>query len=103
MNQRFLHIINSTKPVLVDFYTDWCGPCKEVPAILKEVKQDFKGHVRIVKVNVDRNPYIASRYKISSVPTLMVFKKGTLLWKTEGVCNADELKSVVRKQIQEEN
>ncbi len=99
MNHRFQHIINSSKPVLVDFYADWCVPCKEVPPILKKVKSELKEHVRIVKVNVDRNPYIATRYKVQNLPTIMVLKKGALQWKTEGVCDAEEIKSVVQKQI----
>ncbi len=99
MNPRFLQIINSSKPVLVDFYTDWCGPCKEMPPILKEVKKEFKAHVRIVKVNVDNNPFIASRFKVNSVPTIMVFKKGMPRWKSEGLCGAEELKAALKAQI----
>jgi len=99
MNDRFSHIINSSKPVVVDFYTEWCGPCKQMPPILEEVKKTFKAKVRVVKVNVDQHPFIATRYKVRHVPTLMVFKRGRPLWKTEGICKADELKSVVSGQI----
>jgi len=99
MNHRFQHIINSSKPVLVDFYADWCVPCRQIPSILKKVKSDLKEPIRIVKVNVDRNPYIATQYKVQNLPTVMVFKKGTPLWKTEGVCDAEEIKLVVQKQI----
>lgn len=99
MNQRFQHIINSSKPVLVDFYADWCGPCKEVPSILKKVKKELKDHIRIVKVNVDRNPYIATQFKVQNLPTIMVFKKGMPQWKVEGICDAEIIKSVVQKQI----
>ena len=99
MNGRFQNIINSEKPVLVDFYADWCGPCKQVPPILKKVKDDFKEQIRIIKVNVDKNPVIATKYNIRSVPTLIVFKKGTLQWKGTGVRNVSELNTVIRQQI----
>jgi len=99
MNHRFQHIINSSKPVLVDFYADWCVPCKQIPPILEKVKNEFKEHVRIIKVNVDRNPYIASQYKVQNLPTIMVFKEGAPKWKNEGVCDAEEIKLVVQKQI----
>ena len=99
MNHRFEHIINSSKPVLVDFYADWCAPCKQVTPILKKVKSELKNHIRIVKVNVDRNPYIATQYKVHNLPTIMVFKKGKLQYKIEGLCDADEIKSVIQNQI----
>lgn len=100
MNQRFLHIIKSSKPVLVDFYANWCGPCKEIPSILKKVKQEVKG-VRIVKVNVDINPYIASRYNVQRLPTLIVFKDGEPIWTHEGVFCPEKLKSVLRSRMEE--
>lgn len=70
-----------------------------MPPILKEVKEEFRNNIRIIKVNVDRNPYIASRYHVQRVPTIMIFKKGLLKWKTEGLCSAIEIKHVVQKHI----
>lgn len=99
MNQRFQHIINSSKPVLVDFYADWCVPCKQITPVLEQVKSELKEHIRIVKVNVDRNPYIATQFKVQNLPTIMVFKKGMPQWKSEGICDAEEIKTVVKKQI----
>jgi thioredoxin 1 len=99
MNHRFEHIINSSKPVLVDFYADWCVPCRQVPPILRKVKSELKSAIRIVKVNVDRNPYIATQYKVQNLPTIMVFKKGTPQCKIEGLCDPEEIKSVIKKQI----
>lgn len=99
MNGRFLNIINSEKPVLVDFYAEWCGPCKLMPSILKEVKSELKENVRIIKVDVDKNPVIATRYQIRSVPTIMVFKNGEPLWTGVGLPQANELKTVLNLHI----
>jgi thioredoxin 1 len=99
VNAKFQNIINSKRPVLVDFYADWCGPCKEIPPILKEVKEDLKDAVRILKVNVDKNPFIATQYQIRSIPTLIVFKNGSPHWTGVGVRNASELKEIVRQCI----
>ena len=96
MEGKFQSIINSKRLVLVDFYADWCVPCKQVPPILKEVKDDFRDKVRIIKVNVDRNPFIASKYQIKSIPTLIIFQNGTAKWTGEGIRNADELKEIIK-------
>ena len=94
-NSRFLRIINSSKPVLVDFYADWCKPCQKVQPILKTVKREV-GDIRIVKVNVDKNPFIASNYKIQNLPTLIVFKNGKPVWTHEGILCPEKLKSVLK-------
>ena len=97
---KFLNIINSERPVLVDFYADWCGPCKQMPSILKDVKSEMKESVRIIKVNVDKNPFIATEYQIRSVPTVIIFKKGKLCWKGVGLQPASELMTVLRQHIE---
>lgn len=99
MNERFLNIINSDKPVLVDFFADWCEPCKQMPPILKDVKLELKDSIRIIKVNVDKNPMIASKYQIRSIPTVIIFKNGEPQWKGVGVKPAFELTSVLRQHI----
>lgn len=99
MMAKFNNVINSTRPVLVDFYADWCGPCKQMPAILKQVKDELKEQVRIIKVDVDRNPLIATKYQIRSIPTLMLFKEGELIWTGMGVRSANEIKRLVKQQI----
>ncbi len=99
MNERFLNLINSDKPVLVDFYADWCGPCKQMPPILKDIKSELKDSVRIIKVNVDKNPMIATEYQIRSIPTVIIFKKGEVQWKGVGIHQAPELKNILRQHI----
>jgi thioredoxin 1 len=96
MNPRFLQCINSSKPVLVDFYADWCGPCKQMDPVLKQVKQELKG-VKIVRVNVDKHPFIASNFHIHRIPTFMVFREGEPLWSGEGAFSAGELKEILSR------
>jgi thioredoxin 1 len=99
MNERFLNIINSDKPVLVDFFADWCEPCKQMAPILKDVKMELKENIRILKVNVDKNPVIATKYQIRNVPTVIIFKNGQPQWKGVGVKPAFELTSILRQHI----
>lgn len=94
-NQKFGDIINGDKPVLVDFSAEWCGPCKMMPPILKEVKDKMGDKVTIIKLDIDRNPKVASAYGIQSVPTLIVFREGQIKWRQSGVTRADQLKSVL--------
>ena len=99
MNRRFLNVIKSSKPVLVDFYSDWCRPCQKMMPVLKEVKDEFKSNIRILKVNVDRNPHIATRYDINSIPSLLIFRSGKLIWKGKGIKPAGELIMILKEQI----
>ncbi len=99
INNRFKNIIKSDKPVLVDFYADWCQPCKEIQPVLKEVKNTFKENIRIVKVNVDRNPYIASQFKVKNIPTLILFRAGSIKWSNEGRVENPELTVILKKFI----
>lgn len=88
---NFNDIINSDKPVLVDFFAEWCGPCKTMAPILKDVKTQMQDKATIIKVDVDKNPEAASAYQVRSVPTLMIFKNGKAVWKQAGVVPANEL------------
>ncbi|KAF0238567.1 MAG: hypothetical protein FD181_939 [Prolixibacteraceae bacterium] len=99
MNPRFLHIINSKKPVVVDFYAEWCESCKQVPSILKEVKSELRSNVKIVKVDVDKNPLIVSQFQVQSIPTVIVFKNGKPCWKGVGLHQAHEIKSALLEHI----
>ncbi|MBK8683680.1 MAG: thioredoxin [Chitinophagaceae bacterium] len=93
----FEEIINKDKPVLIDFYADWCGPCKTMAVILKETKQRVGEAATIVKIDVDKNQRIASDYQVSSIPTLILFKNGEVFWRQSGVVPASEIEKMIRK------
>jgi len=88
---NFNNLINSEKPVLVDFFAEWCGPCKTMAPILKDVKTQMQDKATIIKVDVDKNPEAAAIYQIRSVPTLIMFKQGKPVWKQSGVVPTQEL------------
>ncbi len=93
---KFNEIINSETPVLVDFYADWCAPCKMMTPILKQVSDDMGDEVKILKVNVDNNQAAAAKYGVRSIPTLMIFQNGKVQWQNAGVVHAVELKKIIK-------
>ena len=95
MKASFDSIINDNRPVIIDFHALWCGPCKTQSPILKQVADELGDRVRIVKIDVDQNQALASRYHIQSVPTLMIFKNGTIIHKQAGVHTKAQLLSII--------
>ncbi len=95
MKKSFNEIVNEEIPVLVDFYADWCGPCKSMAPVLKRLKAELKDAVKIVKINVDTNQELAAKYKVRGVPTFMVFKKGKQTWRQSGMQSVSQLKQAI--------
>jgi thioredoxin 1 len=101
MNSSFENIIKSEKPVLVDFFATWCGPCKVLGPILKEVKENLGDRISIIKIDVDKNQQVASQYQVRGVPTMILFQNGKQLWKQSGVVEkGDIIKVVLEKSNQ---
>jgi thioredoxin 1 len=99
MRGKFDSLINDSRPVIVDFHAIWCSPCKMQSPILKDVAAELGERVRIIKVDVDNNNEIASRYKVQSVPTIIVFKNGKQVWRESGVVGKTQLKNVLMQNI----
>lgn len=95
--KSFQEIINSDKPVLVDFSAEWCGPCKMLAPILKDVKDEVGESATVIKIDVDKNPIAANAYHIQAVPTLILFKNGEILWRKSGVLSKQELVKVIHQ------
>jgi thioredoxin 1 len=100
-NERrtFSELIQGEKPVLVDFSAEWCGPCKLMAPILKELKQMTGENLTILKLDIDKNPKIAESYNIQSVPTMILFKKGEIRWRQSGVLKANQIKAAIDQSV----
>lgn len=97
--KTFQELIQDTKPLLVDFSAEWCGPCKIMAPILKDVASRLGETIRIIKVDIDKNPQAAQAYKVQGVPTLILFQNGKQLWRQSGVLQANELIRIIESNI----
>jgi len=95
MSNSFNTIISSAPTVLVDFYADWCGPCKSLAPILKQVKDELGDQVKIVKINIDKNQPLAAKYQVRGVPTMILYKEGKQVWRQSGVVPAAQLTQII--------
>lgn len=98
---KFNQLINGDKPVLVDFFATWCGPCQMLAPILKEVKSDLGDDITIIKIDVDKNKQLMMnpQFQVKGVPTIMLFQKGKMLWRQSGVLSKEEIVKSIRKHI----
>ena len=94
---NFSEIINQEKPVLVDFFAEWCGPCQTMSPILKEVKDTLADKVAIIKVDVDKNKAIAAKFKVRGVPTFVLYKQGQQVWRQSGMVSKKDLIATIKK------
>ena len=99
MTGTFEELIASEKPILIDFFATWCGPCQALTPTLQQLAQDIGDRLRIVKIDVDQNPKLAAKYRVSGVPTLMLFQKSELKWRQSGALSLPQLKSTVENFI----
>ena len=97
--ETFSDLINGDKPVLVDFTAEWCGPCKMMKPVLEELHQKMGNTIRIIKVDIDRSPQASAFYNVNSVPTLILFQKGNILWRQSGVIPAPSLQKIINQFI----
>ncbi|SHG29779.1 thioredoxin [Flavobacterium micromati] len=95
---NFDTIINSEKPVLIDFFATWCGPCRTLAPILKQVKDSMGERISIIKIDVDKNQQIASKYQVRGVPTMILFQNGKQLWRQSGVLSKEDVIKVITEK-----
>lgn len=99
MKGNFQKLISGSKPVLIDFHATWCGPCKSLAPIIKDLAKEVGSKIRIVKIDIDKNKAIAHKYKIKSVPTLAIFKSGRIIWQESGMKTKNQLKKIIDSKV----
>lgn len=99
MNAKFSELIHQKQLILVDFYAEWCGPCKMMSPILQETKTEVKENVKIIKINVDLHQDLATEFMVRGVPTLMLFKEGKMLWRQSGVLSKNQLVDILKQYM----
>ena len=95
----FSDLINGEQPVLVDFYADWCGPCKMMTPIVQEVASEMGDKLRVIKIDVDKNPQLSEMYQIRGIPTFILFQKGKIVWKQSGAMEGSQFKKAVKQHV----
>jgi len=99
MKGNFNKLINGEKPILIDFHATWCGPCKMLAPIIKEVAQEVSGKVRVIKIDIDKNQALAQRYQVRGVPTLALFKDGEIIWRESGVKTKHQIVTSIEESL----
>lgn len=99
MKSSFDRILASETPVLIDFFADWCGPCKMLAPILKQVKDELGDKIKVVKIDVDKNQPLATKYQVRGVPTMMLFKSGKQVWRQSGVLQKNDILNVIKPHL----
>ena len=97
--ENFNEIINSEQLTLVDFFATWCGPCKTMHPVLEQLKEQMGDRLRILKFDVDKNETLSASYRVQAVPTLMLFRKGELLWRQSGALSLSQLSGIVKDYL----
>jgi len=99
MKGNFNQLINGEKPVLIDFHATWCGPCKALAPVIREVAVEMKDQVRVIKIDIDKNQPLAQQFQIRGVPTLLLFQNGKIVWRTSGMQSTQQIISSINENI----
>lgn len=97
--ESFQSIISQQEPVLVDFYADWCGPCQMMSSVVQEMAEEFRGRLRVLKVDIDRNPAVAAKYGVRGVPTFIIFRNAQILWQHSGAMPAHQFRHQLEQYV----
>jgi thioredoxin 1 len=99
MKQSFNELINSDTPLLVDFYADWCGPCKIMSPVVQEIARDMEGKIKVIKIDTDKNNTVSAQFGIQGIPTFILFKKGKILWRQSGAMPKQQMARAIGEVV----